>query len=155
MTNTRFLHVINTSVAVGVIATSACQQRASDHATGDSWVRYELRRLDGENLPATIDDARRDGSRCTTTTHAASYELAAARWRRHQEISSTCGREGDAADRLVFHDSGALERNAERIAFTRFDSALNRDLEFPSGRLVHDTLIFNDGVPEEIFVRVP
>ena len=142
-------------MAVGVVATSSCQQTASDHATGDIWVRYELRRLDGEALPATVDDARRDGTRCTTTTHAASYELAETRWRRHQEISSTCGRDEDAPHRLVFNDSGTVQRNAERIAFTRFDSALNRDLELPPGRLVHDTLIFSDGVPEEIFVRVP
>ena len=142
-------------VAVLLLTASACVERVGEQPAAEEWTRYELQQLDGERLPATLDDVRRDGARCTATTYAASFELGPTQWRQREEISSTCAKTPGDDKRRVVQDSGVLRREGEQLTLLRFDTTLQRNLELPAGRLVGDSLIFSDGVPEAIYVRIP
>ena len=155
MCNLRSSAVRSLLAVISIATVSACTENAAEQPPGDEWIRYDLRQLDGEPLPATLDDVRGNGVRCATTTYAATYELTPTRWRHREEMSSTCVKTPGDDRRGVVQDSGALRREGNHLTFMRFDARLQRDLELPPGRLVEDTLVFSDGVPEAIYVRIP
>ena len=110
----------------------------------DTLQRFVLVRLNGDPLPTFIyRENENGGPLCADTTHAAHYELTGRRWAHETTLSSGC----PPVERQTKRDSGQLEMSGGKVIFN-YDHGGAIE-----GRLVGDSLIVEDGGPDERYVR--